>query len=119
MLRGKKLSSEFNLHPVVVHELNILVPENTGQMDPNSVFNDNLNVIFAFLGSNVLLTEDHDAFQFITKPAANGINLLNVIVLKILAPLADKIDHVSRVRVTQIPAMALNMHARQTLQNMI
>lgn len=80
MLRGEKFSSEFNLHSMMVHELNILVPENTGQMDPHSVFNDNLNVIFAFLRSRILLAEYHDSFQLIAKSTANGINLLNVVV---------------------------------------
>ena len=110
MLRSEKFSSEFNLHPVVVHELNILVPENTGQMDPHSVINDNLNVVFTFLRSRVLLAEYHDSFQLIAKSTANGIDLLNVVIQIILAPLAYKIDHVPRVRVTQIPAMALDMH---------
>ena len=80
MLRSEKFSSEFNLHPVVVHELNILVPENTGQMDPHSVINYNLNVIFAFLRCRILLAEYHDSFQFIAKSTANGIDFLNVVV---------------------------------------
>ena len=102
-----------DLEPSFIHELQPVVPKDTGQVGPAD--ENCLRPILSIHTLGVPVHINQNACLILAERALEQLEILRrrIVIQKEAAAFADKVDHILRVRVSQAPLMALDVNGAQ------